>query len=379
MIPLAVPNLTGRELVYLEECVRTGYVSSSGPFVSRFEALAASAAQTRYAIATSSGTTGLHAALVAIGVQRDDLVVLPSLTFIASANAISHCGALPWLLDVDPKTWTLDPDELNKALSEETTRRYDGSLIHTLSGRRVAAIMPVYTMGLPADMDKIVAIACNFDLPVVADSAAALGATYRGRPVGNLNANLTVFSFNGNKTVTAGGGGIVAGNDYKLCQLVRHLTTTARVGQDYDHDRVGFNYRMTNLQAAVGCAQIEFLDQFVSRKREIQAIYNAAFSHSSLTKPFPSVEWAESACWYSGFLFDVGEPTDFREKLRFNGIDSRPFWKPVHLQEPYKNVPCNSQAETEKIWNRVITLPCSTNIKDWELDKVVEVVNNCLQ
>jgi hypothetical protein len=202
MIPLAIPNLAGNEAKYLQECVETNFVSSIGPFVIRFEEMVATAAGARFAVATSAGTTGLHAALAAVGVTRDDLVILPSFTFIASANAIAHCGAMPWLFDVDAGSWTLDGEAVARALAGETERR-DGRLVHKGSGRRVAAMMPVFTLGMPADMDRLTALAREYRLPLVVDAAPALGARYKGRAVGALGADLTVFSFNGNKTVTA--------------------------------------------------------------------------------------------------------------------------------------------------------------------------------
>ena len=203
MIPLVVPNLNGREAEYLQQCIKTTFVSSIGPFVERFEGVVANATGVSQAVAVSSGTSGLHAALVAVGVGRDDLVVLPSFTFIASANAIAYCGASPWLFDVTEESWTLDPALLTKHFETETYQK-NGRLIHKETGRRVAAVMPVYTFGMPADMDAIVKIANDYNLPVIADGAAALGATYKGRLSGNLGADLTIYSFNGNKTVTTG-------------------------------------------------------------------------------------------------------------------------------------------------------------------------------
>ena len=246
MIPLAVPNITGRESEYLQECIETTFVSSVGPFVTRFEKMVAEAAGSSMAVATSAGTTGLHAALVAVGVGQNDLVVLPSFTFIASANAIAYCGASPWLLDVTAESWTLNPTLLAEQLATETTQRND-SLIHKATGRRVAAVMPVYTLGMPANMDAITKIANDYSLPVVADGAAALGATYQKYSSGKLGSDLTVYSFNGNKIVTAGGGGAVVGENPELMELVCHLTTTAKVGEAYHHDMIGFNYRMTNI------------------------------------------------------------------------------------------------------------------------------------
>jgi perosamine synthetase len=374
VIPLAVPNLTGRESQYLEQCIQTTFVSSVGPFVRRFEQMVAQAAGSAEAIATSAGTTGLHVALVAAGVRPNDLVILPSFTFIASANAIAHCGAMPWLFDVTQESWTLDPKLLAQHLKADTQRK-DGELIHKATGRRVAAVLPVYTLGMPADMDAIVPIAREFGLPVVADGAAVLGATYKGRLPGKVGADLTMYSFNGNKTVTAGGGGAVAGDDAALLQLVRHLTTTARVGDDYHHDRVGFNYRLTNIAAAVGCAQMERLDEFVAIKRRIDERYRRAFASVAGVTLFPTPEWAQGASWFTGFsLPDADSCAALRSQLRAREIDARPFWKPVHMQPPYALSPATEQRVSSAIWSRIVTLPCSTGLTDSEQEYVISSV-----
>lgn len=373
MIPLAVPQLSGNEAKYLQECVESTFVSTVGPFVGRFEDMVAKAAGSRHCVATSAGTTGLHVSLVALGIERDDLVIIPSFTFIATANAVSHAGATPWLMDVSRNTWTLDPEQLTTELARNTKVKR-GTLVHRGTGRRIAAIVPVHTFGTPADMDAIMAVAKRYSLPVLADSAAALGATSQSRAIGRLGADLNVFSFNGNKTVTAGGGGAVSGDDEALLQRVRHLTTTARVGGNYDHDMVGFNYRMTNLQAAVGCAQMEQLDAFVARKREIRAIYDLAFSGLDGVEPFPTARGTESACWFSGFVTDARTAERVRTSLQSQSIDARPTWKPMHMQLPYIDVPRSSLDVSEDIWQRIVTLPCSTGITNAELDSVAEAV-----
>jgi dTDP-4-amino-4,6-dideoxygalactose transaminase len=378
MIPLAIPNMAGNEARYLAECVATNFVSTVGPFVGRFEEQVASASGARNAVATSCGTTGLHVALVALGVRRDDLVIVPSFTFIATANAVAHAGATPWLLDVHPDTWTLDPQRLGDALDLETVRGADGKLVHVRTGRRVSAIVVVHTFGTPADMDEVTAIAQAHGLPLLSDAAAALGAEYKGRPVGRLGADLTMFSFNGNKTVTAGGGGAVAGDDDELLARVRHLSTTARIGANYDHDEVGFNYRMTNLQAAVGCARMELLDRFVRRKREIRRAYDEGLAGISTVEPFPVPDWAESACWFSGFVTDPETADRVRTALNDEGIDARPTWKPMHLQSPYADAPRSDVSISDRIWRRIVTLPCSTGITDGELDVVVNAVRRTL-
>lgn len=374
MIPLAIPQLSGREGEYLQQCITTGFVSSVGPFVERFERSVADAAGAPAAVATASGTSGLHAALAAAGVGRDDLVILPAFTFIASANAIAMCGATPWLFDVSPDAWTLDPDLLARTLAQDAVRKGD-RVVHRATGRRVAAILPVHVLGCPADMDPIVACGRDWKLPVVDDAAAALGATYKGRAIATLGSDLTVFSFNGNKTVTAGGGGAVASANEDLLRLVRHLTTTARCGADYDHDRVGFNYRMTNLQAAVGCAQMEQLGPFVAAKRRIQRAYDDVFAALPGTSRFPAPAYADSSCWFSGLVVsDAGTAQMLRARLREDGIDARPFWKPVHLQKPYAASPRTSLHVCESIWGRVVTLPCSVGLTNEEQRTVIASV-----
>ncbi len=374
MIPLAVPNLAGNERAYLNQCIDSTFVSSVGPFVNRFEGMVGHAAGCDYAVATSAGTTGLHAALVAVGVKPGDLVIIPSLSFIATANAVAHTHAQPWILDIDRESWTLCPTKLDRALQEETVRDGEGIVRHKSTGQRVAGIVPVYTLGLPADMDPIIKLAREFGLAVVADGAAALGARYKGRSLGQLGANLTMFSFNGNKTVTAGGGGAVCGNDESLLALVRHLTTTGRVGADYDHDMVAFNYRMTNIQAAVGCAQMELLPRFLARKRAISAFYADAFSALPGLSPFPAPNFTESACWFSGFLLQDSNASTLRTRLRLQGVDARPFWKPLHLQKPFAGCLRGDMSVSENVWQRIITLPCSTGISDDELAKVAAIV-----
>jgi len=375
MIPLAVPDLSGNEARYLQDCITSTYVSSIGPFVDQFESMVAEAAGAESAVATCSGTAGLHVALAAVGVERDDLVALPSFTFIASANAIAQCGAEPWLFDVTAESWTLDPDPLRARLETETRvdGATDGERIHIASGKRIAAIMPVHTLGLPADMDAIIDIAREFSIPVVADAAPAIGATYKGRRIGQCGADLSVFSFNGNKTVTSGGGGAVAGENGEALDLVRHLSSTARTGADYDHDRAGFNYRMTNLQAAVGCAQMERLEELVAAKRRIRRAYEDAFAQVGAAENFPAPDWAESSCWLSGVVWQ-SDPDRMRAKLRDAGIIARPFWKPVHLQKPYAASPRTEQDVTEDIWRRIVILPCSSSLTDGELARVIDCI-----
>ncbi|GAB6052551.1 LegC family aminotransferase [Magnetospira thiophila] len=380
MIPLAIPNLSGREAQYLQDCIASGFVSSVGPFVSRLEDLTAAAAGSSHAVATASGTAGLHVALTAVGVQPGDLVILSSYTFIASANAIHQCGATPWLMDIGADSLTLDPNLLARELAVHT-KTDQGQLIHKPSGKRVAALMPVHALGQPADMDALVELARAHGLPVVADGAAALGALYKDRFLGEMGADLSVVSFNGNKTFTAGGGGMVLGDDQALMTKVRHLSTTARVGTGYDHDMPGFNYRMTNVQAAVGCAQVERLGEFLGAKRRVQANYDLLLPAATGLRVLPCPEQVESACWLSALLLDPARHPDgdrVRAALRERDIASRPFWKPMHLQKPYADAPRSPMAVSDGMWQLVLTLPCSTDLSEESQQDVIKAVMEVL-
>ena len=380
MIPLAVPNLEGREREYLNRCIDTTFISSVGEYVNKLEELTAQKTDAKYGVATSAGTTGLHAALVGCGVEEGEIVIIPTFTFIATANAVAHCKAIPWLIDIDSSNWCMSAQNLEEELSRKV-KMIDGKVIHKESGRRVAAIMPVYTLGEIPDMEKIGEIARKYNLPLVADAAAAVGAEYKGLKIGKL-ADLTVLSFNGNKTVTAGGGGMVLGNKEELMKNIKHITTTARVTSEYDHDMVGYNYRMTNVQAAIGCAQMERMEKLVDRKRKIRSYYNKEFRKIEGISLFPENSNVRSACWFSGLVLDKGGIEIVRElcaSLRVKGIESRSFWKPVHLQKPYMNsIKADSLERAEHLWDKIITLPCSTNISNSELEQVVNAVKEVI-
>lgn len=372
MIPLAIPQVGEAEARNLKACVDENMVSSIGRFVTRLEDQIAAATGAVGGVATSSGTTGLHAALHVVGVGRDDLVLCPSFTFIASANAISQCGATPWLVDVDAD-WLMDLDQVETLLTQETVAGDEGRM-HRATGRRVAALLPVHCLGNVPDMERLNRIAAAVGLPIVADAAAALGATLDGRPIGPL-ADLSVISLNGNKVVTAGGGGMVVGRSEALLKRVRHVTSTARVSADYSHDEVGFNYRMTNIQAAVGCAQMDRLDAFVARKRAIRARYDAAFADLPGATPFPLTPGGSA--WFSGLALTADAPLDVAalvQGLRAANIEARPFWKPAHLQAPYAEAPAADLTRTDALWSRILTLPCSTSLTDEDQNRVIAAV-----
>jgi len=378
-LPLAEPNLSGNEGRYLQECVDSGFVSSVGPFVTRLEQHVVDATEAEHAVAVTSGTCGLHLALQVLGVRPGDLVIVPSYSFIASANAIAHCGATPWFMDVEAESWNLDPELLGLELTSSTMRDARG-VVHKQSGRRVAAIMAVYALGLPADMDRITGVAVKFDLPVLADAAAGLGATWKGQPIGRVGADLSVVSLNGNKTVTAGGGGVIFGNDAALLDRARHLSTTARAdGDAYLHDAVGYNYRMTNLQAAVGCAQMERLDELVSAKRHIDQRYRQAIANAACLSAPPAPDHAQGSSWISAVLVETedGKSVDgLREALLAADIDARQFWRPLHLQPAFEGSIATAMPVVETFWRNVVPLPCSTHLSAEDQDRVIAVLES---
>lgn len=382
MISLSMPNLTGNEKKYLDNCIDTTFVSSVGEYVVRFEEMVAAATGSVGAVATSSGTTGIHAALTAVGAKYGELVIIPTFTFIASANAVRHCGADPWFMDISKDTWCLDPELVRHEIETYCETRSDGALYHKESDQRIVALMPVYTLGNIPDMKEFRKIADEYRIPLVVDAACAIGATYEGQDFGPL-ADLSILSFNGNKTITCGGGGAVVGCNREILDHVRHLTTTARVWPDYDFDEVGFNYRMTNIQAAVGVAQMERLDSFVETKRRIRRLYETEFTDLAKEKSltfFPTTDG--SSCWFSGIVLPEGTELSVVKaicaKLKEHEIEARPFWKPVHLQKPYFDCPKSDVSVSDGLWQRIITLPCSTNITGEELERVVESVKEAL-
>lgn len=374
-VPLAVPNLNGREAEYLQECIRSTFVSTAGPFVNRFEQQIADISGTDTATVTCSGTVALHMALEGLGIGTGDLVMVPSLTFIASANSVRHSGADVWLVDCGRDDWTIDLELAGEAIERHTVAHPAGRL-HVESGRVLKALMPVMIMGSSLDFDAHVRFARQYGLRVVVDAAAAIGAEAAdGTALGATGVDAVCYSFNGNKTVTSGGGGAVAAADRGLVDRIDHLVSTGRVGTAYDHDVVAYNFRMTNVEAAIGVAQLERLEQFLVRKREIHDRYVELASRHPDLEPFPTPTLGRSAYWFSGLFFtgdDLGRCDEFRSFMVGHDIDVRPFWKPIHLQAPYAGAISTDVSVTDRLWRRIVPLPCSTGITDGELDFVVD-------
>jgi perosamine synthetase len=376
VIPLSVPNIAGNEWKYVKDCLDTGWISSVGSYVTQFEKMVADFAGAKYGIASVNGTAALHIALLLSGVKQDDYVILPNLTFVASANSIKYLGAEPLLIDADPDLWQMDLDVLEEFLENETDER-DGELIYIQDGRRIGAIMPVHILGNMCDMDRFLSIVKKYPLPVVEDATEALGTSYKGKHSGTFSP-VGCFSFNGNKIISTGGGGVIVTDDEQIAKHAKHLTTTAKASVDeYYHDEVGYNYRLVNILAAVGVGQMELLPSFIKRKKEAVAFYKnelEGVADIRFQKELADVKT-------NGWLFTI--QTDQQQKLldhlNANKILSRRFWMPMNKLPMYKDcVYIQKKDNADYIYNTCLSIPCSTNITDEQLEIVAKEVKAAL-
>ena len=354
------PRFAGREWDYVKECLDTGWVSSAGKFVDRFEEMLAEKVEAAAAVAIVNGTAALHAALLLAGVRPHDEVIVPALTFVATANAVSHCGAIPHFVDSTMDTLGMDPTRLERYLAAIVERR-GGEIVNRNTGRVIRAVVPVHLYGHPVDLDAIAAIAGDLGIALVEDAAEALGSTYRGRPIGSAS-RIGVFSFNGNKTITTGGGGAIVSNDRELARTAKHLTNTARLskGWNFEHDTVGYNYRMPNLNAALGCAQLEQLDGFIARKRALAGRYAAAFKSLDHVTFFTEPKFARSNYWLNAILLAPSLPGARDAVLTATnaaGLETRPAWTLMHKLPMYRDNPRDDLPVAEEIAERLVNLP----------------------
>ena len=373
VIPNAVPHLAGNEWKYLKECLDTNWVSSAGPFVDRFEREVAAYVGVPHAVATVNGTAALHVALLAAGVQPGDEVLVPALTFIATANAVSYCGAQPVFLDSEEASWGLDPVKMADFLSRECVVK-TRQVVNRATGRIVRAVLPVHLYGHPCDLDAVLEITARYPLAVVEDAAEALGSRSRGRPVG-CHGLVGCLSFNGNKIITTGGGGMVLTRDEGVARRVRSLTTQARGDAiEYIHEEIGFNYRLTNIQAALGVAQLEQLEAFVEAKRATAAHYADLLGDVPGVTVFTEAPWARSAYWMTSVLLDERRCPDLRGLLRgLNGagVGARPLWRPLNSQPVFKAAQAYKIEIAARLYDRGLSLPCSVGITPGEREAVV--------
>lgn len=380
--PLAVPVFVGNEKKYLNECIDTTFVSSVGKFVDRFENDMAAYTGAKRAVVCVSGTNALHMALLLVGVKRDDEVLTQALTFIATENALSYIGAYPVFLDVDRSTMGLSPDALKEWLQKnaevrKNTRINELDKSHDFAfqedelacynkktGRRIKACVPMHTFGHPVRIEEIAAICKEWHIELVEDAAESIGSLYKGKHTGTFG-KVGAISFNGNKTITTGGGGMMLFNDDELGAYAKHITTQAKIPHrwEFRHDHIGYNYRMPNINAALGCAQLEHLDEYVANKRITAAAYAAFFKNIEGVDFFTEPENAFSNYWLNVVILpDHDRQLEFLQETNDNGVMTRPIWELMNRLPMFENCECDSLENTIWFADRVVNIPSSVRL-----------------
>ena len=376
MIPVNEPLLTGNEKKYLNECIDTGWVSSEGPFVRRFEDEMAGMVGRQHGIAVCNGTAALEVAVAALDLQPGDEVVLPTFTIISCAQAVVRCGCVPVLVDCDPVTWNMDVEKLKTKIENE---------IEEKGNRKIKAIMVVHIYGLPVDMDPVLEIAKKYGLKVIEDAAEVHGQTYKGRACGSFG-DLSIFSFYPNKHITTGEGGMVLTDDDALAERCRSLRNLCFGKKRFVHDELGYNFRMSNLQAAVGVAQLERLPEFVERKRRMGLFYTAKLLKvEGLELMLARTSYAENIYWVYGVVLKDEVPFDAEEamsRLGQKGIGTRPFFWPMHEQPVFKKMGLfqdESYPVAERLARRGFYIPSGMALTDGQMDEVASSVQQIMQ
>ncbi|MFC2035004.1 LegC family aminotransferase [Chloroflexota bacterium] len=376
-IPLCVPEIRGNEWKYIKECLDTNWVSSVGSFVDRFEQEFATYVGTEYAVATCNGTAALHIALLVAGVEPDDEVLVPTLTFVAPANAVRYVGAWPVFMDIEPDYWQMDSKKVVVFLQKECQWQ-NNALYNRMTGRRVRAILPVHIMGHPVDMDPILNVARKYNLVVIEDATESLGTRYKDRMVGHLG-DIACFSFNGNKIITTGNGGMIVTDNETWANKAKYLTTQAKDDPvEYIHDEIGYNYRLSNIPAAMGCAQMEQIEKYIIAKRTIATIYSKQLASVPGITTMDEAPWAFSIFWMYTILVDETrygmESRTLMRYLNEDGIQTRPLWQPLHCSAAHKH--CNSyQIEiVEKIQKQALSIPSSVGLSLANQSRVIETI-----
>jgi len=362
-IPLHEPRFNGNEKKYVLAAIDSTFVSSVGAYVDKFEAMMCEITSAKYAVALVNGTNALHLGLLLAGVKKGDEVLVQSLTFIATANAISYCNATPNFVDVDKETLGLSPSLLKEYLDEIAEMR-DGRCFNKRTGKRISACVPMHTFGFPLYIDELVYLCDEYNIPVVEDAAESLGSYYKGKHTGAFGL-LGVFSFNGNKIVTAGGGGCIVTNDENIAIKAKHLSTQAKTPHkwEYKHDAIGYNYRMPNLNAALACAQLEKLDLYVENKRELSDLYYEFLKENKLLELLRETKNARANYWLNAVVLkDKTERDNFLTFTNENDIMTRPIWGLMNKLEMFKDCPHAELSNAEWLEDRVVNITSSVRL-----------------
>lgn len=348
----------------MNECIDSTFVSYVGRFVGLFEEQTAAFTGARFAVATVNGTAALHIALILAGVKDNDEVISPALTFVATANAIAYCRAYPLFADCNKDTLGLDPVKLGEWLSENAEVHDDGFCYNRNTGRRISCCVPMHTFGHAVQMDELMTVCNEFSIPVVEDTAESLGSYYKGQHTG-LKGKLGILSYNGNKTITTGGGGMIITNDEELAKRAKHMTTTAKVPHRWEfvHDEIGYNYRMTNVSAAIGVAQMENVQKYLDSKRKIAAAYQKFFAGSEITF-FHERDFCKSNYWLNVVLLKSRDERDkFLTFTNDNGVMTRPIWTLMNKLNMFTNCPAMNLEQSQWLEDRVVNVPSSPIVR----------------
>jgi len=376
-IPLCEPELRGREWEYVKECLDENWLTAGGPMLDRFQGMVAEFVGANHGVAASSGTAALHIALLVAGVQPDDEVLVSTLTFIAPTNAVRYVGAWPVFIDSELGQWQMDHECVQDFLEEQCETR-GGETFNRATGRRVSAVLPVHILGHPCDMDPIVEVARRYGLKVIEDATESLGAKYKGEMAGHLG-DIACFSFNGNKLITTAGGGMIVTDDAEWARRAGFLINQAKDDPiEYVHSEIGYNYRLSSLQAAVGCAQMESIDEYVQKKREIARRYQESLAGIAGLESMEEASWADSAFWMFTVLVDPdGYGMDSRQLLREldeAGIQTRPLWQPGHQSRAHAGSPSQINGTADEIHQKALSLPCSVGLGRSQQDRVLRAL-----
>ena len=361
-IPLHEPRFIGNEKKYVNDCIDSTFVSSVGKYVDQFEQMIVDYTGAKHAIAIVNGTSALHLALELAGVQRNDLVVTQALSFVATANAIKYTGAEPYFIDIDKSNLGMSVDALKTFFNE--VELIDGQAYYKPTKQRVSAIVPMHTFGFPAAIDELVALANEYNIPLVEDAAESLGSTFKGKHTGTFGL-LGTYSFNGNKTITCGGGGIIVTNDSELAKRAKHLSTQAKIAHpwEYNHDAVGYNYRCPNLNAALACAQLEKLEEFIENKRETAKVYHDFFQGKTI-QFIDEPDDSRSNYWLNAILLsNEEERNQFLKDSNASGVMTRPVWTPLNEVEYLKNAKSGNLDNCMYIAERLVNIPSSVRLQ----------------
>lgn len=375
-IPLSVPNITGNELKYVSETIETEWVSSVGSYVDQFEKDFAQYIGSKYAVAVVNGTAAIHVSLIVAGVEQDDEVLVPNLTFIAPVNAVMYCKAIPVFVDSEWKTLGMDPKVVTSFILEQTEFK-DGFTYNKKSGRKVKAIIPMHTLGNAVDMDGFMALCKERNIVVIEDASESLGSEYKGKKTGNIG-DLACFSFNGNKIITTGGGGMITTNNEAFAKRAKHISTTAKTDAIYfDHDEVGYNYRMVNVLAALGVAQLERIDEFVEIKRRNYQKYKDLLGDHPYFFFHNEPSNGKSNCWMYSLVLKENCPYSVDEMIKKFGeekIQVRPIWKLMSELPMFAQFQKVGGEISKEIAMQVLNIPCSTNLNEAQMQRVIALI-----